>query len=84
MLLATLGTIRRWIGAAALPGVASLLNGGFGMRVLMFVLLGVALVGISSAVWDILSWRATTYRVEGGVLHFKHGVLQKSERSLPL
>ncbi|MCA1731453.1 MAG: PH domain-containing protein [Actinobacteria bacterium] len=84
MLLAALGTIRRWIGAAALPGVASLVNGNFGMRVLMLVLLGVALVGILSAVWGILSWQATTYRVEGGALHFKRGVLQKSERSLPL
>ena len=84
MLLAALATVRRWFGLAAFPGVAALLNGEFGMRTLLLVLLGVALVGVLSAVWGVLSWRATTYRVSGGAFHFKQGVLQKSERSLPL
>jgi putative membrane protein len=84
MLLAALNTVRRWIGAAALPGVVALLNGEFGMRTLLFVLLGVVLLAILSAVWGVLSWRATAYRVSGGALHLKRGVLQKTERSLPL
>src|SRR3712207_786818 len=54
------------------------------MRALLLVLLGVALIGALSAVWGGLSWRATTYRVSGGAFHLKQGVLQKSERSLPL
>ena len=84
MLLAALAAVRRWFGLAAFPGVAALLNGEFGMRTLLLVLLGVALVAALSAVWGVLSWRATTYRVSGGAFHFKQGVLQKSERSLPL
>ena len=84
MLLAALATVRRWFGLAAFPGVAALLNGEFGMRTLLLVLLGIALVAVLSAVWGVLSWRATTYRVSGGAFHFKQGVLQKSERSLPL
>ncbi|MDX6382264.1 MAG: putative rane protein [Rubrobacteraceae bacterium] len=84
MLLAALSTVRRWIGAAALPGVVALLNGEFGVRILLLVLLGVALLAILSAVWGVLSWQATTYRVSGGAFHFKQGVLEKSERSLPL
>jgi putative membrane protein len=84
MLLGALSTVRRWFGLAAFPGVAALLNGEFGMRTLLLVLLGVALVGVFSAVWGVLSWQATTYRVSGGVFHFKQGVLQKSERTLPL
>src|SRR3954454_1365867 len=84
MLLAALNTVRRWIGAAALPGVVALLNGEFGMRTLLLVLLGVMVLAILSAVWGVLSWRATTYRVSGGALHLKRGVLQKTERSLPL
>src|SRR5215210_301688 len=84
MLLAALSTVRRWFGLAAFPGIAALLNGEFGMRMLMLVLLGVALVGVLSAVWGVLSWRATTYRVSGRAFHFKQGVLQKSERTLPL
>src|SRR5215212_1335804 len=84
MLLAALGTIRRWIGAASFPGIAALINGQFGMRTLILVLLIAVLICVFSAVWGALSWRATTYRVSGGAFHLKRGVLQKSERSLPL
>jgi putative membrane protein len=84
MLLVALATVRRWFGLAAFPGVAALVNGEFGMRMLLLVLLGVSLLGALSAVWGVLSWRATTYRVSGGAFHLKQGVLQKSERSLPL
>src|SRR3712207_4858679 len=84
MLLAALATVRRWFGLAAFPGIAALLNGDFGMRTLLLVLLGVALIAVLSAVWGVLSWRGTTYRVSGGAFHLKQGVLQKSERSLPL
>src|ERR671921_132171 len=84
MLLAALGTIRRWIGAASFPGIAALINGRFGMRTLILVLLIAVLIALFSVVWGVLSWRATTYRVSGGTFHLKQGVLQKSERSLPL
>lgn len=84
MLLAASATVRRWIGVAAFPGIAALLNGQFGMRTLLLVLLAAVVLVALSAVWGVLSWRATTYRVEGGTLHLKRGVLQKSERSLPL
>ena len=82
--MAALGTIRRWIGAAAFPGVAALINGQFGMWTLLLVLLIAVLISALSAVWGVLTWRATTYRVSGGAFHLKRGVLQKSERSLPL
>jgi len=84
MLIAALGTARRWIGLAAFPGIAALLNGAFGVWALFLVLLAAGLLAVLSAVWGLLEWRATTYRVSGGAFHFKRGVLQKSERSLPL
>ena len=84
MLLAALGTVRRWIGLAAFPGIAALFNGQFGMQTLFLVLLAAALLALLSAAWGVLSWRATTYRVAGGAFHLKRGVIQKSERSLPL
>jgi putative membrane protein len=84
MLITALGTARRWIGLAALPGIAALLNGEFGVWALFLVLLAAGLLAVLSAVWGLLEWRATTYRVSGGAFHFKRGVLQKSERSLPL
>ena len=84
MILAALGTIRRWLGVAAFPGIAALINGEFGLRTLLLVLLGAVVVAVLGAVWGVLSWRATTYRVAGGALHYKRGVLSKNERSLPL
>lgn len=84
MLLAALGSIRRWIGLSAFPGIAALINGEFGMRTLFLVLFAAVVLVVLSAVWGVLSWRATTYRVAGGAFHFKSGVLAKSERSLPL
>jgi putative membrane protein len=84
MLLSALHAVRRWLGVAAFPGVVALINGEFGMRALLLVLLGVTLLGVLSAVWGVLSWQATTYRVSGGAFHLKRGVFQKSERSLPL
>jgi putative membrane protein len=84
MLLEALQTVRRWFGVAAFPGIAALINGEFGVRILLLVLLGFALLAILSAAWGVLSWRATTYRISGGAFHLKRGVFQKSERSLPL
>ena len=84
MLLSALATVRRWVGLAAFPGVAALVNGEFGMRTLLLVLLAFVMLALLSGVWGVLSWRATTYRVSGGAFHLKRGVLQKSERSLPL
>ena len=84
MLLSALATVRRWIGLAAFPGIAALVNGEFGMSTLLLVLLAFVVLAVLSAVWGVLSWRATTYRISGGAFHLKRGVLQKSERSLPL
>jgi putative membrane protein len=84
MLLSALTTVRRWAGLAAFPGIAALVNGEFGMRTLLLVGLAFLVLALLSAVWGVLSWRATTYRISGGAFHLKRGVLQKSERSLPL
>lgn len=84
MLLSALATVRRWVGLAAFPGIAALVNGEFGMRTLLLVLLAFVVLALLSGVWGVLSWRATTYRISGGAFHLKRGVLQKSERSLPL
>ena len=84
MLLSALATVRRWVGLAAFPGIAALVNGEFGMRTLLLVLLAFVVLAVLSGVWGVLSWRATTYRIAGGAFHLKRGVLQKSERSLPL
>ncbi|MDP9456191.1 MAG: PH domain-containing protein [Actinomycetota bacterium] len=84
MLLSAMTTVRRWAGISAFPGIAALVNGEFGMRTLILVLLAFVVLTLLSAVWGVLSWRATTYRISGGAFHLKRGVLQKSERSLPL
>jgi len=84
MLIEALGTVRRWIGLSAFPGIAALVNGEFGMRTLLLIASLAALLVVLSAVWGVLQWRATLYRVEGGAFHLKRGVLARSERSLPL
>ena len=84
MLLGALGAIRRFIGAAVVPGVAVLVNQGVSTRVMFFLALGAVVLVIGSAIWGVLSWRATTYSVADGTFRLKRGVVQKSERSLPL
>jgi putative membrane protein len=82
MLIGALKTVRRWIGAAAIPAVAAIAGGGWQMMTLLFI--GVFVIVAGSALWGFLSWRATTYEVSGGAFHLRHGVLQKNERTIPL
>jgi putative membrane protein len=82
MLIAAIKTVRRWIGAAAIPGVAALAGGGWQMITL--ILVGVLVIVVGSALWGFLSWRATTYEVSGGAFHLRQGVIQKNERTIPL
>ena len=82
MLIAAIKTVRRWIGAAAIPAIAAIAGGGWEMMTLIFTVVFVIVAG--SALWGFLSWRATTYEVSGGAFHLRHGVLQKNERTIPL
>ena len=82
MLIGAIKTIRRWIGVAAIPGVAAIAGGGPRMQALIF--LGVFVVVAGSALWGFLSWRATTYGVSGGAFVLRGGVLRKNERTIPL
>ena len=82
MLIGAIKTVRRWIGAAAIPGVAALAGGGWQMMTL--ILVGVFAIVAGSALWGFLSWRATTYEVSGGAFHLRQGVIQKNERTIPL
>src|SRR5215213_5548165 len=82
MLIAAIKTVRRWIGAAAIPAIAAIAGGGWEMMTLIFTVVFVIVAG--SALWGYLSWRATTYEVSGGAFHLRHGVLQKNERTIPL
>jgi putative membrane protein len=82
MLIGAIKTIRRWIGAVAIPGVAAIAGGGLRMQALVF--LGIFVVVAGSALWGFLSWRATTYGVSGGAFVLRGGVLRKNERTIPL
>jgi putative membrane protein len=82
MLIGAIKTIRRWIGAVAIPGVAAIAGGGLRMQALVF--LGIFVVVAGSALWGFLSWRATTYGVSRGAFVLRGGVLRKNERTIPL
>src|SRR4028119_940762 len=84
MLIAALGTIRRSISATIVPGVVFLFSQGLSPWTIALVLAGLVVVAVLAAVWGFLSWRATTYGVVGGSFRLRQGVLQKSERTIPL
>ncbi len=84
MLIGALRNVRRWVSALVLPGGALLVSQGFGARTIFLAIVGLIAVAVLAAVWGFLSWRATTYGVSGGAFHLRQGVIQKSERTIPL
>ena len=84
MLIGAVSTLRRWIGGLVFPGILLLMSQGFSLRTVGLFLLGILLVGVLAALWGFLSWRATTYAVTGNTFRLRRGVVQKSERTIPL
>jgi putative membrane protein len=84
MLIDAIRTIRRSLSAFVIPGVVFLMSRGFDVGTIALVLLGALVVAVLAAFWGILSWRATTYEVAGGVFRLRRGVVQKNERTIPL
>jgi putative membrane protein len=84
MLIGAINTIRRWISGLIFPGIALLVSQGFSLRTVTLFLLGILLVAVLAALWGFLSWRATTYAVTDNSFRLRQGVIQKSERTIPL
>jgi putative membrane protein len=70
---------RRYLGASILPAAALLFSAG--TRVLVPLVLVALLVGVPLA---LLSWWRFRYRVSGGRLELRSGVLSRSIRTIPL
>src|SRR3712207_8500851 len=84
MVIRALGTIRRSVSATIIPGAVFVFSQGLSPWTIALVLAGLVVVAVLAAVWGFLSWRATTYGVVGGSFRLRQGVLQKSERTIPL
>jgi putative membrane protein len=84
MLIGAVKAIRRWISGLVLPGIAVLISQGFSLRTMALLVLGILVVAVLAALWGFLSWRATTYVVTGNSFRLRQGVIQKSERTIPL
>src|SRR5215216_4449609 len=84
MLIGAVGTLRRWISGLIFPGIVLLMSQGFSLRTVALFLIGVLVVAALAALWGFLSWWATTYAVTGNSFRLRHGVFQKSERTIPL
>src|SRR5215207_10922040 len=84
MIIGAVSTLRRWISGLVFPGIVLLMSQGFSLRTVSLFLLAVIVVATLAALWGFLSWRATTYAVTGNSFRLKRGVLQKSERTIPL
>ncbi len=82
MLIGAVKTVRRWVGLLAAGGAAAIFGGG--MNLSLYLILGATVVVVGSAVWGILSWRATRYWTSDRAFHLRQGVLQKNERTIPL
>ena len=84
LVINALKSIRRLVSASALPGIFILFSQGLSPLTIALVLLGAVVLVVLAAIWGFLSWRATTYGVVGGAFRLRQGVLQKSERTIPL
>src|SRR3712207_4916131 len=84
MLIDAIKTIRRWVSAFVIPGIAVLASRGFSMQTVALILLGALVAAAFAGLWGFLSWRATTYEVSGGAFRLRQGVVQKNERTIPL
>jgi putative membrane protein len=84
MIISALRSARQWASAAAIPGIAALFSGGLRPLTVLLVILGAVVLVGGAAVWGFLSWRATTYSVSSRAFYLRRGVLQKSERTIPL
>ncbi len=82
MIIGAVKTLRRWIGFFAAGGAAAIFSGG--MDLSLYLILGATVVVAGSAVWGVLSWRATRYWTSSSAFHLSQGVLQKNERTIPL
>jgi putative membrane protein len=78
-LLAVLVLARRFLGASVIPLVALLLS--LGTRILVPLVLAALLVGLPLAV---LWWWRFTYRVGGGRLEVRSGLVNRTTRVVPL
>ena len=84
MLIDAIKTIRRWVSAFVIPGIAVLASRGFSMRTITLIFFGALVAAALAGLWGFLSWRATTYEISGGAFRLRQGVVQKNERTIPL
>jgi len=84
MLVGAIKTLRRWVSGLVLPGIVLLMSQGFSLGTVTFFLFGLLIVALLAALWGFLSWRATTYAVTGNSFRLHQGVIQKTERTIPL
>ena len=77
--LAVLVIARRFVGVSMIPALALFLSAG--TRVIVPALAVALLVGLPLA---ILSWWRFRYRVAGGRLELRSGVISRSVRTIPL
>lgn len=82
--LEVLSSLRGWFGIASIPWLFVLFREGFDLQRFAFLLVIIVVTLVISAVWGLLSWRATVYGIHGSAFYFKRGVLSKSERTIPL
>ncbi len=84
MLLDLLRSIRGWFSVTSLPWLFVAFRDGIDLSSIGFLLVLIVVSVVASAVWGMLSWRATLYSIEGNSFRFRRGVLGRNERTIPL
>ena len=84
LVIKVLTSFRRWFGITSVPWLFVLFRDGISSSRVLLLLAVVAISIVASAVWAVLSWRATVYFVRGNAFHFRQGVIGKNERTVPL
>lgn len=79
-----LSSIRSWFGIASIPWLFVLFREGFDLQRFGILLIIILVTLVISAVWGVLSWRATVYGIQSNAFYFKRGVVSKNERTIPL
>jgi putative membrane protein len=84
LVIKVLTSFRRWFGITSVPWLFVLFRDGISSSRVLLLMAVVAISIVASAVWAVLSWRATVYFVRGNAFHFRQGVIGKNERTVPL
>jgi putative membrane protein len=84
MVIDSLQALRGLLGPAAIGFAVTVLNRGLDGSTVVFAGVVAVIAVLVAAVIGVAVWRSTTYDVTGRAVRYRRGILQRTEKSLPL